>query len=265
LKADFHVHTSYTDGSDSPEQVFKMAKEKGIDLLSITDHDTLIGRDEFSLLAKKYKLGYVPGIEVSAYDYVRNRSCHIVGLYVQTGCVELEAMIKNVTCERQENSLIQIQLLQDLGYTISPKDFESFRGTNGIFKQHIMKVLIDRGYADAIYGDFYYRMFKNNGPLELKINYPSHIDAVKALKKAGAIPVLAHPSLYDNFDSVGELAEAGLEGIEINYPSATDEDKSRIDIMAKQYHLKLSGGSDYHGSYSDHSGGSVGSHWIDWE
>jgi predicted metal-dependent phosphoesterase TrpH len=265
LKADLHVHTTNTDGSDSPEQVFKMAKENNIELLSITDHDTLVGRDEFSLLAKKYKLEYVPGIEVSAYDYGRSRSCHIVGLYVQTGCAELEFMIENVTRERQENSLIQIRLLQDLGYTISLKDFESFRGDKGIYKQHIMKVLMDRGYADALYGDFYYRMFKNNGPLELKINYPSHIDAVKALKKAGAIPVLAHPSLYDNFDSVGELVEAGLEGIEINYPSATDEDRSRIDIIAKQYHLKRSGGSDYHGSYSDHSEGTVGSHWIDWE
>lgn len=264
MKADFHVHTNNTDCSDTPEQVFQLAKENGVELLAITEHDTLIGREEYSTLAKQYQLTYVPGVEVSAYDYGRKRPCHIVGLYVETGCRILETMIDHVSKARQANSEQQINILAELGYNVSIGDLIDLRKGKAIYKQHIMEVLINKGYADDYYGDFYNKMFKNNGPLQMQIDYPSHIDAVKALKKAGAIPVLAHPTLYGNLEAVMELCQAGLEAIEVNYPGVTHKEQLLIQEIARDNQLRLSGGSDYHGRYAGHSTGTVGSHWIDW-
>ncbi|MBN2222893.1 MAG: PHP domain-containing protein, partial [Vallitaleaceae bacterium] len=93
MKADLHLHTHYSDGSDTPREIFRLARKNEVRLISITDHDTLEGRDEFRKLSNEFHVDYIPGVEVSAYDYERNRPCHIIGLNVQSGCKEFEQMI----------------------------------------------------------------------------------------------------------------------------------------------------------------------------
>lgn len=262
IKADLHVHTNHTDCSDSPLEVFEKAKANGVTTIAITDHDTLYGVNIFTKLAKQFEIDYIPGIEISAYDYTRNTPCHIVGLNVRSGYKPLEDMIIEITKERHFNSNEQVKKLIALGYDISFADFEHKKGIHGIYKQHIMDVLIEKGYADEMYGDFYKTMFKNNGPLEMNINYPSHIKATRILAESGAIPILAHPTLYGNLVSVEELVENGLKGIEISYPAATQKDVQLIKQLAKNYWLYLSGGSDYHGRYAKDSNGYIGSHFV---
>lgn len=263
MKGDFHVHTTHTDGSDTPEEVFQMAKNNGVTHLSITDHDTLYGIDGHHRLGAQYGIHYIPGIEISAYDYQRQIPCHIIGLYVNKGYGPLEDMIEKITFERHANSRSQVETLIKLGYNISLEDFKEVTGIHGFYKQHIMDVLIQKGYADNLHGDFYKKMFKNGGPLERYINYPNHTDAVKVLAQMGAIPILAHPTLYGNLESLPELVHNGLLGIEINYPSIDMSYRPVIRHLAKNYGLQLSGGSDYHGRYGDHSIGSVGSHYVE--
>lgn len=262
MKADLHVHTNHTDGSDNPEEVFKKAKEMNVTTIAITDHDTLYGMDIHYKLAEKYSIEYIPGIEISAYDYKNNKKCHIVGLYVKEGYKPLDEMIEKITKARHENSFKQIEKLIELGYNIKFDDFKNKTGIHGIYKQHIMDVLIRKGYAKEIYGEFYEKMFKNNGPLQMTIPYPSHTEAVKILSEPGGIPILAHPTLYDNLDSLEELVDNGLKGIEVSYPYVTTENAKIIRKLALKYNLFLSGGSDYHGSYAASSNGSIGSHFV---
>lgn len=262
IKADLHVHTNHTDCSDSPVEVFKKAKENGVTTIAITDHDTLYGVNIFTKLAKQFGIDYIPGIEISAYDYSRNTPCHIVGLYVKNGYKPLEDMILETTKERHSNSNEQVKKLIALGYDLSFLDFEQKKGIHGIYKQHIMDVLIEKGYTDEMYGDFYRTMFKNDGPLEMKINYPSHLDATRILFESGVIPILAHPTLYGNLDSVEELCDNGLKGIEISYPVVTKKDIQMIKRLAQKHGLYLSGGSDYHGRYAKDSNGYIGSHYV---
>jgi len=262
LKADLHVHTSYTDCSDTPEEVFRMAKNNGVTLISITDHDTMYGVEEHRVLAEKYGVQYIPGIEISAYDYKRNKSCHIIGLYVQSGFRALDDMIASTTKQRHSNGVKQVEKLIALGYDISLEDFKETRGIHGFYKQHIMEVLIKKGYASNIYGEFYCKMFKNSGPLEMRIAYPSHIDATRALRESGAIPILAHPTVYDNLDALKELVSSGLMGIEASYPSVTTKQSERIKELAMEHSLFLSAGSDYHGRYGERNKSFVGSNYI---
>jgi hypothetical protein len=263
MKADFHVHTSNSDCSLSPEAVFTLARDRGITHMAITDHDTVYGIESHDRLAKSLGIHYVPGIEISAYDYERETPCHIVGLYVHDQDEALNRMIEKTTAQRHENSRRQIQRLIALGYDLSFEDFKEKKGIHGIYKQHIMDVLIQKGHAREYYGDFYQKMFKNKGPLDLAIEYPSHIEAVRVLRAMGAIPILAHPTLYGNLDSVPELVAAGLMGIEASYPSLEEKDLPRIQSLAGAHGLVLSGGSDFHGDYAKESNAALGSCYVE--
>ncbi|SHI41873.1 hypothetical protein SAMN02745751_00304 [Dethiosulfatibacter aminovorans DSM 17477] len=263
MKADFHVHTSNTDCSESPRQVFKTAKENGVTHIAITDHDTLYGQEEHRILAEEFGLTHIPAVEISAYDYENNKACHIVGLNALPGDKDLDIMMKSVTDQRHRNSDAQILRLMALGYDISFDDFIDKRGVHGVYKQHIMDVLRETGYVNDLFGDFYKKMFKNGGPLEMKIEYPSAVEAVKVLRNSGALPVLAHPSLYGNLEILESLIDNGLMGIEAFYPVATEKDREEIFTLAERYGLFISGGSDFHGDYGNHSRFNVGDCYVD--
>lgn len=263
MKADFHIHTNISDGSDTQEQVFLMAKEQGLTHIAITDHDTFAGVELNQKLANQYQITYIPGLELSAYDYQEHRKCHIVGLYVKPGHKPLDEMIEYITKERHAHSNKQVELLMEMGYKISFKDFENNRGYHGIYKQHIMEVLMKRGYARGYYDAFYRKMFKNKGPLEMEIEYPSCEEAVKAIADSGGIPILAHPTSYKNLNTVASLVKHGLQGIEASYPSMLPSDRIVLEELADKYGLVLSAGSDYHGRYAERTGGFVGSHTVD--
>jgi predicted metal-dependent phosphoesterase TrpH len=239
-----------------------MAKAKDVDVISITDHDTLYGIDANKALAAKYDISYIPGIEISAYDYKNSRPCHLVGLNVKSGYKPLEDMIESTTKQRHENSNSQIKKLIDLGYDISFDDFSEKRGAHGIYKQHIMHVLLEKGIVNNLFSNFYKTMFKNGGPLEMHIEYPSHVEAVRVLAESGASAILAHPTLYDNTEEIPLLKDNGLMGIEASYPSLKDEDKKALLDIGEKYDLFLSAGSDYHGFYGSDTNGHIGSHYV---
>ena len=261
MKADLHVHTSNTDCSNTPREVFQMAKNAGVTVLSITDHDTFYGIEENFALAEEFGIEYIPGIEISAYDYENNKPCHVVGLFVHPGYNPLDKIIESVTKQRHENSLYQVNKLIELDYDISLDDFINRSGIHGIYKQHIMDALINKGYTDEFFGDFYKQMFKEGGPLFRTIDYPCHLEIITLLKESGALAVLAHPTVYGNLASVGKMVSCGLAGIEISYPESTSETSEEIRKIADRYDLFLSGGSDYHGYYAGYNG-FVGSHYI---
>lgn len=263
IKADLHVHTSNTDCSETPETVFEMAKKNCVTTISITDHDTLYGIEKYRDLSQRYGINYIPGVEVSAYDYKNSIKCHIIGLNVHEGYKPLDYMLKSITEERHKISRAQIRKLIKLGYNIDEMDFENTRGVHGYYKQHIMDVLIKKGYADNIYGRFYNKMFQNGGDLHIDLTYPSYIKVITLLRKSGALPVLAHPTLYGNLCSLQEMVNAGLKGIEAVYPSADYMDREKIEELAHRYGLFISGGSDYHGRYSGQTETYVGSHYVD--
>jgi predicted metal-dependent phosphoesterase TrpH len=247
MNVDFHIHSTNSDGSDTPEELFIRGKKLGLKHISITDHDTIIGIEENKILASKYNINYTPGIEISAYDYKNSRKCHIVGLNVNSKSKKLNSLIDKTSKLRHNTSILQIKKLIELGYNISLEKILEERKNKVVFKQHIMKALIEKNYAKKIYGDFYYKMFKNKGPLDIKIPYPDHNLAIKILKESGSIPILAHPTQYDNLVDIDNMVSDGLAGIEWNYPSVTEQGKKEILDAAEKYNLILSTGSDYHG------------------
>lgn len=253
MKADLHMHSTNSDGSFTIREIFEEAKRLKLDAIAITDHDTLAFVEENHALAKEYDFRYIHGLEISAQDKSTGRKCHIVGLSPRLECKELLDFISDISNQRHENSLYQLDEINKLGFDISIEELRNVGYSSVLYKQHIMRVLVNKGHAKSLYGEFYEEYFKKNKAISRDIDYPSAIEAVKLIKKAGGIAILAHPSQYDNLNILDELIEAGLDGIETRYSLVNEEYSLELDELAKSKNLLISGGSDFHGLNSDSS------------
>ncbi|MGL5313391.1 MAG: PHP domain-containing protein [Peptostreptococcaceae bacterium] len=250
IKADLHVHTDISDCSLSTEEVIKLAKKNGVTHIAITNHDTVKGLKEAISLGEKYGVCVIPGIEISAYDYKRDRKVHLLGYGIDLEGKHIKNLCKRLLTERNEMTLKQTNIIKSLGYDICIEDVKEYGLNSGVaYKQHIMQVLIDKGYIDQIYSPLYKNLFKNNGPCQMEVEYIDINDAIEAIIQDNGIPVLAHPGQLKSYELLEELAEKGLIGVEKYHISHNEEDYKKIDELAKKYSLVITGGSDFHGTY----------------
>ncbi|MBP3039552.1 PHP domain-containing protein [Bacillaceae bacterium Marseille-Q3522] len=258
MKIDLHCHTSISDNSFSTEEVILQAKQEGVTHLAITDHDTTIGLPAAVELGKEQGVEIIPGIEISAFDYKRNRRAHILGLFVTPGHAAIDTLCRPLIEKRHAACYQMVQKIQEASYKISWEEVERLAaGGTGVYKQHIMHILLNNGYTDQIYGELYRKLFSRgiNGAAKgiayQAIKYLDAYDAIKAIREADGIPVLAHPGQFNNFEAVAEWVQAGLKGIEVHHPLHTKADEEKAMELARQYQLLQTGGSDFHGFYSD--------------
>lgn len=255
---DLHCHTNMSDNSLSIRQVLDLARVHGVTHLSITDHDTTRGLNEAARLGKQMGIEIIPGIEISAYDYKRKVRAHILGYYIEPGHPALEKICQPLVEARQNASREMVERIQDAGYDINWEKVQSYspEGT-GVFKQHIMHALMHNGYCDGIYGNLYSTLFSRGekggekGVAYVPMEYIDAKEAIKAIRDAGGVPVLAHPGQFNNYAAIPEWIAVGLEGIEIYNPSHDIRDEWRSQLLADEYDLIITGGSDFHGLYGD--------------
>lgn len=254
---DLHVHTNVSDNSLKTTEVIRQAKEKGISHLAITDHDTTQGLPEALKLGVVMGVNIVPGIEISAYDYKRQKRAHILGLYIEPGHPSLDRLCAPLVESRKQASYEMFQKIRAAGYAISWEDVQKYTGETGVYKQHLMHALLDKGYCDSIYGDLYRKLFHRGssthpkGAAFIGLEYIDAQAAIQAVREAGGVAVLAHPGQLDNFDAVGEWVECGLGGIEVFHPSHGEDDRRKSQLLAQKHHLVMTGGSDFHGFYGE--------------
>lgn len=187
------------------------------------------------------------GIEVSAYDYKNGFRVHMLGYSIARPEVT-ECLVHPTLEARHANSLRQIEILNRHGYGI---DADRLHRADGkyIYKQHIMDDLVQRGKAPEMFGTFYQTVFKHGGICDFDIRYPSPLEALRAIKDAGGLAVLAHSGQQQNFCIIPELAKQGLDGLELNHHANHAKDHTIIRRYAEEYGLFLTGGSDFHGRY----------------
>lgn len=249
-KTDFHVHSTMSDGSDTFEQVLAQARERGLERLAFTNHDTTAGLAAARELGERMGVQVVGGIEVSAYDFERGRKVHILGLGLEEGAPALAALCGPVLERRNANSLWQLDRLVEAGYAVdAERALELANASTCLYKQHIMAALTDEPYTSAGYRTLYRSLFKNGGICDRDIDYVDAHDAVRAIVEDGGLAVLAHPGQLDSYDLLPSLVACGLGGIERFHPDHGPADHARCADLAERYGLVCTGGSDYHGAF----------------
>jgi predicted metal-dependent phosphoesterase TrpH len=255
---DLHCHTKISDNSFTIREVITMAKNEGVTHLAITDHDTTQGLAEAAQTGQELGVEIIPGIEISAYDFQRDTRAHILGYYVTPGHAALSQLCEPMIKQRHEASREMVMLIREAGYEITWEQVERYaEGGTGVYKQHIMHALLDKGYTQTIYGDLYKKLFSRGeqggekGIAYISLEYVDAFDAIDAICQAGGVPVIAHPKQFNSFAAIPEWKAAGLQGVEVRHPLHDDNAEQLAQQIAKNFNLLRTGGSDFHGFYSE--------------
>ncbi|MFZ2539692.1 MAG: PHP domain-containing protein [Oscillospiraceae bacterium] len=251
IKGDLHTHTHLSDGSCSIERLFQLAKNTGLDYISITDHDHISDKDRDNELSKKYCVKSIDGVEISAKDFGRNRRVHIL-CYMPNKTDELREICKRITDNRVSAGLKMAKLAADK-YPITAHDIQNNAiHSDCIFKQHIMQTLISAGFATQIFGELFHELFDfKTGSCMVEHEHVDVYEVLGAVKRSGGICVMAHPYTYNSLDFLNEILDKGyLDGIEVWSSKSSLEQESVLLDICKKHNLIPTGGSDFHGAHS---------------
>lgn len=259
---DLHVHSYYSDGTESPAALVARAKDAGVQALAMTDHDTLSGVDEFLAAAKKSALCAVPGVEVSTSGDGRN--IHVLGYNIDLKNEHFLNFLSVVAAARTENTRLIFNNLLKAGRLNYSWERVLRYGHNkeALYSADVFGAMKEDGRFDSWkqFPQFFYRYFGKDSAAFLSFDCYTAPQAVEAIIKAGGLPVLAHPKLIGDDSHIKGMVQKGLGGIEVYHPAHGKEDTERYLKIAAQYGLLVTGGSDWHGEMScyDFSVGACG-------
>ena len=231
---DLHMHSVFSNGSRTVDELIAEARTAGITRIAITDHDSLARLSYVRERAHELSFPVLAGVEVSARDMATGRKVHILGFGLsatEDGSGPVERLVAPTLTARTANTLWQAWVLQRQGIEFSGKylsldELVATAGeSTGVYKQHVMETLTHRSYTDPDYQFCYACWFKGESPANRDIPYPPAIDAVRAIREQGGVPVLAHPGQTDSWTLVSDLVGAGLLGIEAYHPDHSERDR----------------------------------------
>jgi len=247
---DLHTHSTASDGTMSPAALAAYAREKKLEALALTDHDTVEGLAEALAAGAQNGLEVVPGIEISA-EYP-DSALHILGYYIDSTS---PAFLKNISVLQQARADRNpgiVKKLQALGLQIEYDEIIAEAGGGQVGRPHFAQVLIKKGYVKTPKEAFDRYLAKGAPAYSDKFRFPPG-EAIGHIRNAGGIPVLGHPSTLNlpgirELESfVGAMVDHGLMGIEVYY---SDHSASQIKVyegIAQKFGLLITGGSDFHG------------------
>ncbi len=248
---DLHLHTTVSDGTDSPEEILEQVRRAGIELFSITDHDDFKGSLVIRDILTEEDPKLLTGIEFSCKD--KGGKYHILGYGFDPDSEPIRIVVGIGHRLRIQKVKARLDHLRDkFGFTFSEEDIEDLFRQNNPGKPHIANLMVRYGYAET--KDHAISDYINQ--LRIKSEYLSPEDAITGILGGGGIPVLAHPSygdgdqliMGDEMDSrLRYLIDFGLEGVEAYYSGFTPKITSEMLSFADKYGLYVTAGSDYHG------------------
>lgn len=251
---DLHVHSTASDGTLSPSALVLEAKKNGLCAFALTDHDTTDGIAEAREAAKAAGIELVPGVELST-EY-QGTEIHIVGLFLDETNKELSEHLIRFRDNRDNRNLKMYQKLRECGFAITEEALRNMFPDAVLTRAHVARFLLDKGYIASI-SEAFEKYIGDGCPCNVPREKVSPPKAIELIHHAGGKAVLAHPVLYHLSDEklrelIADCVECGLEGIEVMYSTYTPKEEKYIQKLAKEYHLKPSGGSDFHGSNKPH-------------
>lgn len=249
---DLHTHSTASDGSVRPAELYAAAQRLGLTAVALADHDTTGGLGEFLAAAQADGPAAVPGVEISVAGGTGGREIHLVGLFIAQGCPVLEALLMAIRRHRNERNPLIIERLQGLGYDISLAEVQALAGGDSIGRPLFAKVLVQKGYfAEA--NTVFEQCLKRGAPAYVSRRLPEPAAAITAIHAAGGLAIWAH-ALHRAGDDMVEfrrtleaLIGAGLDGLEAYYASFTPAQTDLLLKAARERKLAVSGGTDYHG------------------
>lgn len=250
MRIDLHAHSTASDGTDTPSEVVRAAARAGLDVVALTDHDTTAGWQEAAAAARRHGVALVPGMEVSCQ--AGGTSIHLLAYLHDPDDAALRAETDRTRDDRVSRARRMVDLLaQDV--PISWDDvLEQVRDGATVGRPHIADALVARGVVadrDAAFAD----LLHSGSRYHVRHYAPDAVTAVRLVRAAGGVPVMAHPRAGRRGRVVGDdvvagLAAAGLAGIEVDHRDHLPAERVALRALAGDLGLFVTGASDYHGA-----------------
>ena len=251
---DLHVHSTASDGTLTPTELAAEAKKAGLTAFALTDHDTVNGIAEAREAARALSIELIPGVELST-DY-KGKEVHMVGLFLDETNQKLLSHLADFRDNRDNRNVKMYQKLREEGFEMSEEALREMFPDAVLTRAHTARYLYEKGYIKSISEAF--ETYIGDG---CRCYIPrakiSPQEAIRLIHSAGGTAILAHPILYHMSDErlrelLNDCKAEGLEGIEALYSTYQPGDERYVRKLAAEYNLKLSGGSDFHGSNKPH-------------
>jgi predicted metal-dependent phosphoesterase TrpH len=241
--ADLHLHTNFSDGTLTPEQLVKSANILGLSAIAITDHDILDGINIAISAGKKFGVEVIPGVELSAM--LGEEEIHILGFYVDWLNEKFQEKLQEFRDSRITRAKEMVDKLNALGVDIEYGDVLKLADSISIGRPHVAAILVEKGYV-ATNSEAFIKYLFNGGPAYVQKKKLSPAEAIAMILDAGGVPVLAHPGMIQQ-DIISDLVSMGLMGLEAFHPNHNVHLSNYYCELARYYKLLITGGSDCHG------------------
>lgn len=242
--ADLHVHTYFSDGTYSPSELLTQAEEHHLACVAIVDHDTVDGIEPTLRESKKHAVEVIPGIELTAQE--ARSEIHILGYLIDYKSKKLLAKLTELKAARIERIHKIIAKLKKLGVALKAETVFKIAGHGSVGRLHIARAMVEEGVVKST--DMAFRKYIGDKCPAYELGFRlSPVEAIRLIKEAKGIPVLAHPYTIYRDEVIERLIAEGILGMEIYYPEHSERMIKSFLKTAEKHDLLVTGGSDCHG------------------
>jgi predicted metal-dependent phosphoesterase TrpH len=250
---DLHTHTEHSDGTFAPSEMVRLAAERRLDVVAVTDHDTTGGLDEAIAAGVGAGIEVVPGVELSA-EHERT-SVHVLCYWMDVENADLQAELRRLRDERFRRGEAMVEKLRELGFPITFERVREIAKGENIVRPHVAQAMVEAGIVHTE-EEAFERWIADGRPAHVPKHALEPVDAVALIRGAGGLCVLAHPGMWGDQTSVPEelieaMADAGMAGLEVDHTDHSPEQRDRYRKLAGRLGLIPTGGSDCHGTRYD--------------
>jgi predicted metal-dependent phosphoesterase TrpH len=244
MRVDLHMHSTSSDGTYSPEEVVQIALSKAMDVIALTDHDSIGGIARAQAATAGTSLEVLAGVELSAEDADADR--HILGYLFDPGGAVLSTLLLQLRQSRVDRIGQMVNKLAALDVVVPVEEVLALADSGSVGRVHVARIMLRRGYVASLQEAFD-RYIRDGGPAYVP-HYPlTPQQAIDTVHQSGGVAVLAHPGRYADYRAIiTELAPLGLDGIEVYYPDHTPPIVAELRALARRYGLLMTVGSDFH-------------------
>ena len=249
---DLHLHTTASDGTDTPAELVRACREADITTMAVTDHDTTAAIRDVARGAKRSGIAFVPGIEITAAW--RGRDVHVLGYFFDPDSPALKTFLEAQLDDRIRRARAVGERLAFLGVPIDMEALIARNEGRPVLRPHFAQAMVQAGHVEHEW-DAFDRYIGEGQPGYVARQGATPAEVVAIIRQAGGISSMAHPGVTDQDDLIPGLAAAGLDALEVYHTDHSADDAARYLALARQLALAVTGGSDFHGVRSAHSNG----------
>jgi predicted metal-dependent phosphoesterase TrpH len=247
-RADFHSHSTASDGVLSPTELMQLAYREGVRVMALTDHDSTEGVEEARRAVAEYKdFTLISGVELGTD--IPGGEVHVLGYFLEPDDAELQTTLRRLREGRRGRGEGMVEKLREMGFDVTWEQVQRIAGDGAVGRPHVAQALFEKGYVATV-TEAFDKYIGRNGPAYVEREKMTPTEAVATIVRLGGVANLAHPADLPDLDALlAELKTAGLSGMEVYYKTYARDVVERLAATARKFGLIPLGGSDYHGIF----------------